>query len=107
MLNVNSGISLAKMIQKMSGFVQRWVRRRSIEAELYSLSNAMLEDIGLVRADIALIARESAKSKAPIMAVKVASAKSEIADVADVENARASDIANDNAAEQARMAKLA
>ena len=100
MLNINSGNRLATMIQ-------RWLRRRSIEAELYALSNAMLADIGLVRGDIAMVARESAKSKAPVMAAKVASAKSEVADVADVENARTSDIANDNATEQLHLAKLA
>ena len=100
MLNINSGSRPVAMIQ-------RWLRRRSIEAELHSLSNAMLADIGLVRADIAMVARESAKSKAPVMTAKVASAKSEVADVADVENARTSDIANDNATEQLHLAKLA
>ena len=107
MLNVNSGNHLATMIQNMTGLVQRWLRRRSIEAELHALSNAMLADIGLVRGDIATVARESAKSKAPVMAAKVASAKSEVANVADVENARTSDTANDNATDLLHVAKLA
>ncbi len=81
--------------------VQRLVRRRSIEAELWDLSDHMLEDIGIVRGDIARVSREWAKSETPMDRARIIGPNTEITAVTGAADISTPQVANDDAAVRA------
>lgn len=48
--------SLARTSERLADWVRRWRRYRSTKAELASLNDHLLNDIGVLRADISIIA---------------------------------------------------
>lgn len=84
---------LPRMVIKSA---QRWARRRSIEAELWDLSDHMLADIGVVRGDIARLAREWAISETPMSRAKIIGPNSEITAVVSSADAPVTTVANDD-----------
>ena len=48
--------SLARVSERLAGRVRRWRRYRSTRAELAALNDHLLNDIGVMRADISIIA---------------------------------------------------
>ena len=76
--NNGTTISLATRLGNIARRISHWMHRRAIEAQLHGMSDRMLDDIGVERADISMIAREWTGIEAAPTAAKIIGPKSDI-----------------------------